>query len=180
MNTYVKGVFCLLQKKSKKKYLFFYNTICWILSFLFAMLSGQKIMVYYLWNVFCQYLFNEEEGHSKANIESCTSTFHHQLHCHDLIHLQFFREKRWNFSLFTKTYANEKRETLFFKESSLNFQNLFKEKDRSFSVFNLFWSPKGKMCVRGQTWFHTKVEQMKRKEEKRKKTAVLSVCSSFY
>ena len=133
-------------------------------------------MVYYLWNVFCQYLFNEEEGHSKANIESCTSTFHHQLHCHDLIHLQFFREKRWNFSLFTKTYANEKRETLFFKESSLNFQNLFKEKDRSFSVFNLFWSPKGKMCVRGQTWFHTKVEQRKRKEEEeRKKTALICV-----
>ena len=91
--------------------------------------------------MFCQDLFNEEEGHSKANIESCTSTFHHQLHCHDLIQLQFFREKRWNFSLFTKTYANERCERLFFffkKKSSLNFQNLFKEKDRSISVFNLF------------------------------------------
>ena len=64
--------------------------------------------------MFCQDLFNEEEGHTKANIESCTSTFHHQLHCHDLIQLQLFHEKNWNFSLFTKTYVNERRERLFF------------------------------------------------------------------
>ena len=87
--------------------------------------------------MFCQDLFNEGEGHTKANIESCTSTFYHQLHCHDLIQLQFFREKRWNFSLFTKNVQiNDVKD--FFKKSSLNFQNLFKEKDRSFSVFNLF------------------------------------------
>ena len=126
--------------------------------------------------MFCQDLFNEGEGHTKANIESCTSTFYHQLHCHDLIQLQFFREKRWNFSLFTKNVQiNDVKDI--FKKSSLNFQNLFKEKDRSFSVFNLFLKPQGKkMCVRGQTWFHTKVEQRKRKEEEERKKNCSYLC----
>ena len=60
--------------------------------------------------------------------------------------------------------------TFFFsKKSSLNFQNLFKEKDRSISVFNLFWSPKGRnVCKRTDLISHKSwINEKKRRREKK-------------
>ena len=57
----------------------------------------------------------------------------------------------------------------FFKKVHWTFKIFLKKRIVPFLFLTFFEAPREKMCVRGQTWFHTKVEQMKRKEEEKKK-----------
>ena len=68
------------------------------------------------------------------------------------------------------------KDFFFLKKSSLNFQNLFKEKDRSFSVFNLFWSPKGKnVCKRTDLISHKSWTNEKKRRKERKNCCLICV-----
>ena len=179
MNTYVilKGYFASYKRKVRKKYLFFTTQFDEFFHFYLQCWVDKK-----LWSIINEMCFVKIfSSRRKVILKQILNLVHQPFIINCIVMIWFscnsFVKNVGIFPYLLKhMQMNDEKYFFLLNKSSLNFQNLFKEKDRSFSVFNLFWSPKGKyVCKRTDLISHKSWTNEKKRRERKKNCCLICV-----